>query len=132
MNLGDYFENVEGLGVLGTADSEGRVDLAIYARPHVIDETTVAFIMSDRMSHRNLEFNPNAAYLFVETGEGYVGKRLYLTRLREETDPERIEAIRRPGREYGKRTDSEKYLVYFRVDNVRPLVGDKPGKGRVE
>ena len=33
MNLADYFEKVKGTGVLGTADSEGKVDLAIYARP---------------------------------------------------------------------------------------------------
>ena len=28
MSLAEYFENVEGIGVLGTADSEGNVDLA--------------------------------------------------------------------------------------------------------
>ncbi len=34
MSLTDYFETVEGTGILATADSEGNVDLAIYARPH--------------------------------------------------------------------------------------------------
>jgi len=28
MNLSDYFENVRGLGILATADSDGMVDLA--------------------------------------------------------------------------------------------------------
>jgi hypothetical protein len=51
MSLANYFENVKGVGVLGTADPEGKVDLALYARPHVIDEETVAFIMRDRLSH---------------------------------------------------------------------------------
>ncbi|UCF17131.1 MAG: pyridoxamine 5'-phosphate oxidase family protein [Phycisphaerales bacterium] len=124
MKLADYFEGVKGLGVLGTADSEGKVDLAVYARPHVIDETTIALIMSDRLSHANLQSNPSAAYLFMEQGEGYVGRRLYLTKIREETDPERIDAIRREGaRRYP--SDSKKYLVYFRVEKVRPLVGGK-------
>ncbi len=38
MSLGEYFENVEGVGILSTADAEGNVDSAIYARPHVVDE----------------------------------------------------------------------------------------------
>ena len=124
MDLGDYFEAAEGLGILGTADREGHVDLAVYARPHVVDETTVAFIMSNRLSHENLQSNPRAAYLFVESGGGYRGKRLYLTVAREDTDPQRIEAVRREsrkGRDYG---DAQTCLVYFKVESVRPLVGD--------
>ena len=123
-NLHDYFENVEGVGVLGTADAEGNVDLAVYARPHVADEETVAFVMGDRRSHANVAANPHAAYLFVEQGPGYQGKRLYLTKTREETDPERIEAMRRDsrkGRDYG---DSLKFLVYFRIEKIRSLAGD--------
>jgi hypothetical protein len=124
MSLADYFENTKGLGVLGTADSEGNVDLAVYGRPHVLDETTVAFIMGDRLSHENLTSNPRAAYLFVEEGEGYRGKRLYLTKTGEETDPEKIEAMRREsrkGHDYGGAT---KFLAYFNVDRIRPLIGD--------
>jgi len=124
MSLADYFENTEGVGVLGTADSEGKVDLAVYARPHVVDETTVAFIMGDHLSHENLKSNPQAAYLFVEAGGGYAGKRLYLVKTAEETDPERIEAMRREsrkGRDYG---GDAKFLVTFTVAKTRPLVGD--------
>jgi hypothetical protein len=122
--LADYFENTEGLGVLGTADREGTVDLAVYARPHVVDETTVAFIMSDRLSHRNLASNPHAAYLFIEAGKGYKGKRLHLTFMREETDPQRIEAMRREGRKERDYGDAKRFLAYFRIEKVRPLVGD--------
>ena len=124
MNLRDYFESTEGIGVLGTADAEGRVDLAIYARPHVVDDESVALIMSDRTSHDNIAANPHAAYLFVEAGKGYKGKRLYLTRTHEETDPDRIEAVRRGARKGHDRGDAPKFLVHFKVDNVRPLVGD--------
>ena len=124
MNLADYFERTEGFGVLGTADAAGNVDLAVYARPHVVDETTVAFIMSDRLSHENLQSNPRAAFLFHESGGGYKGKRLYLIRDREETDPERIEAMRREGRRGHDYGDALKFLVYFRVEKVRSLVGD--------
>jgi hypothetical protein len=123
MNLSDYFENTEGTGILATADSEGNVDIAIYARPHVIDETTVAFIMNERLSYRNLTSNPKAAYLFLEDAPGYKGKRLYLTKTKEETDAEVINSMRRKPDKY-EESDLKKYFVYFSVDKIRPLVGE--------
>jgi hypothetical protein len=123
MSLAEYFASVEGIGVLGTADAEGKVDLALYARPHIIDENTVAFIMGDHLSHDNLSSNPHAAYLFVERGETYNGLRMYLTRTGEETDPQKIEAMRRKSRGEHDYTGMKKFLVQFQVDDVRRLVG---------
>lgn len=45
MNVDDYFKEKKGLGILATADGEGRVNAAVYGRPHFIDGETVAFIM---------------------------------------------------------------------------------------
>jgi hypothetical protein len=88
----------------------------------VKEDSTCTFIMSDRVSHDNVKANPHAAYLFAEDGEYYAGKRLTLTMVREETDIEKIQSIRRrsvpPLSEEGA-----KYLVHFRIDAVRPLVG---------
>ncbi len=39
MNLSDYFDNTKGYGVLATADSSGKVDAAVYARPHFFTTT---------------------------------------------------------------------------------------------
>ena len=130
MNLAEHFDKVKGTGVLGTADSEGKVDLAIYARPHVIDDQTVAFIMRDRLSHANVVANPHAAYLFVEQGEGRKGLRLYLTRTAEEDDPKKIEAMRRKSRRDEDTAGANVFLVHFRVDEVRPLVGASVTPGR--
>ena len=129
MSLGEYFENVEGIGILSTADAEGNVDSAIYARPHVVDEDTVAFIMGDHLSHSNIESNPHAAYLFLEQGqgetaEGYNGLRLYLTKTGEETDPKKIEAMRRKERREENYGGKKRFLVRFKVDQARRLVGD--------
>lgn len=127
MDLREYFENAKGLGVLATASADGQVDLAVYARPHVLGEDTVAFIMAERLSHANLQSNPSAAYLFREDGEGYRGKRLYLTKLSEETDPEKLRSLRRRRLPAGcPRGESQlRFLVTFRIDRVRPLVGDE-------
>jgi hypothetical protein len=125
MTLREYFENTKGRCVLATADSKGVVDAAIYSRPHVIDEENVAFIMLDRLSHANLQSNPRAAFLFMEAGEKYEGKRLFLTKIREEEDQEVIEKFRRK-KSYDLPEDDKKkrFLVYFHVDKVLPLIGD--------
>ena len=94
MDLQTYFEQTKGMGVLATSDSEGNVDLAIYGRPHVIDENTIAFIMRERLSFANLQSNPKAAYMFVEKTEGYKGTRLYLTKINQQSDLEIIEKFR--------------------------------------
>jgi len=125
MSLAEYFEKVEGLGIMGTSDSQGNVDLAIYARPHIIDDETIVFVMSDRLSHANLRANPKAAYMFIEKAKGYKGKRLYLQKILEENDAELVQSIRRRKRydQEGK-VISGSSAVYFRIDKVRPLVGD--------
>lgn len=126
MGLSEYFEDVKGYGILATADEEGLVDLAVYAKPHVIDETTIAFVMRERLTHQNLKSNPQAAYMFVERGEGYTGKRLYLTKIREETNKSVAEMFRKKQPEiYASSDDSNKYLVHFKINDIRPLVGDK-------
>lgn len=126
MNLREYFEMTSGLGVLATADVTGLVDAAIYAHPHFIDEETVAFIMAERLSHHNLEANPNAVYLFKEDGEHYRGKRLYLKKVKDVKDPALVKALRRTQQAEKPRLDPDenKHVVYFRIERERPLVGD--------
>jgi len=126
MSLADYFENVKGLGVLATSDSDGKVDVAVYSRPYIIDETTIAFSMLERLSYSNVQSNPRAAYMFVEQGKGYAGKRLYLTRTGEEKDPERIKAVKQQRARTREPDEQIRHLVYFTVDKIRPLVVDKP------
>ena len=126
MDIREYFENAKGLGIIATSDDQGRVDMAVYAKPHIMDDETIAFIMRDRLTHHNLQSNNHAAFLFKEDGPGYKGTRLFLTKLREEQDSELLYSIR------SKRYPSEKeegkplFLVYFKVDKTLPLVG--PGR----
>ena len=125
MNLEEYFENTEGRGVLATAGADGKVDIAYYARPHVIDSETVAFIMNDRRSHANIIQNPITVYLFTahrtETDSSLRGVRLSLTMINEEQDTERLYKLKR---RTVNNSDETRYLVFFHVDTIRPLVGD--------
>ncbi len=121
MDLKEYFENTKGVGVLATADGDGKVDAAVYARPHFTEGGTLAVIMRDRLSHLNLQSNPHATYLFVENGPGYKGKRLFLKKVREEQDTELLESLRR--RQYIGEKEESKFLVFFELDKELPLIG---------
>lgn len=121
MDLREYFENTKGFGVLATSDGEGKVDAAVYARPHFMEDGSIAMIMRDRLTHHNLQSNPHAAYLFHEDSPGYKGKRLFLTKLREEQDTELLQSLRR--REYIDKQDENRFLVFFQIDKELPLIG---------
>lgn len=122
--LKHYFENTKGTGVLATADGDGKVDAAIYARPHFMDDGTVAVIMNDRLTHANIRVNPHAAFLFIEEGKGYKGKRLFLTMVREEEESDLLYELKR--RQYPSKTEASKgprFLVFFNINDALPLVG---------
>ncbi len=124
MELRDYFENTKGVGVLSTASKDGTVNAAIYSRPHVLEDGTLAVIMNNRLSHENVSDNPKAHYLFMEEGPGYKGKRLALTMLREEQDSELLHELCR--RCYPSELAPEgktRFLVFFRIDRESPLFG---------
>lgn len=124
MNLSEYFENTKGVGVLATADSDGKVDAAIYARPHFMEDGSIAFIMRDRLSHANLQSNPHAAFLFMEDGSGYKGKRLFLIKTREEENSELVKELSR--RSYNPNKgglEESKFVVFFKLEKELPLIG---------
>ena len=124
MSLGEYFDDAKGHGVLATADADGKVNAAMYARPYFADDKTAVFIMAERLTHANLKTNPWATYLFIESGQGYSGKRLYLKKIKEERNSELIGEICRKC-DYSHYNVGNRYIVYFAVDKVLPLVGDK-------
>ncbi|MBI5624121.1 MAG: pyridoxamine 5'-phosphate oxidase family protein [Elusimicrobia bacterium] len=126
MDLDAYFDSTDGQGVLATADAKGKVDLAIYSKPRFLDKKNVVFIMSDRLTHHNLQTNPNAAYLFQEAREGYNGKRLILRKVADKENGPDVEVLRRKctvPEGTGKRL-GRSYTVKFRIKAVRPLVGE--------
>lgn len=124
MDLKKYFETAHGTGVIATADSKGKVNTAIYSRPHVFDDGTIAFLMRKKLTHHNLQSNPYASFLFHESGPGYSGLRLHLKKIKEETDSPLIAKMTR-----GSLTPEEdkakgpKYLVHFKVEKILPLIG---------
>ncbi len=122
MNLKTYFDETRGLGVLSTADGEGRVNAAVYARPHVMEDGSLAFIMRDRLSHHNLQSNPRAAFLFREEGGGYKGIRLHLQKEHEENGTPLVKEICRRCL-IDDKPDAVRFMVVFSVVKELPLIG---------
>jgi len=123
MDLKEYFEKEKGTGVLATSDAEGKVDVAVYAKPHFMDDGTIAFIMADKLSHHNLQSNGHAAYLFMEEGPGYKGVRLFLTKVKEEKDSDLLYSLRSKRYPGGKEEGKPRFLVFFKIDKQLPLIG---------
>jgi len=124
MNLQQYFTTQQGTGIMSTADSLGRVNTAIYARPHILEDGTLAMVMRDRLTHKNLQENPHAAYLFIEASPGHQGVRLYLKKVREDDDPALIQQMtRRTLTAEDDKAKGPKFVVYFDVVKALKLIG---------
>jgi len=127
MNLHNYFEGKSGFGVISTSNNQGEVNSAVYAKPHIINSNTIAFIMRDRLTRKNVNENPQANYMFIEHKEGFNGVRLNLTMLEESQDQEQIQAMSR--RSYaGDSDDTKRFLVTFTVDKALMLIGGEEAK----
>lgn len=123
MKLSEQFKHY-GIGVMATADMEGRVNTAVYARPHVMDNTTLVWGMADGRTFRNLSENPFASYLFQSTGTGFRGVRIGLELMRTEEDGELLAQIQRVTTEIvgpgaGSRVT---HAAWFRVVEIRALI----------
>jgi Pyridoxamine 5'-phosphate oxidase len=122
MNLTEYFAQHDGTAILATADAGGKVDAAVFSKPHLIEGDVIALLMSDRLSHANLQNNPHAAYLFMEKGPGWQGIRLYIRRLREERNSELARSLIRRRDADAKTLDIN--LVFFQIEEILPLIGE--------
>jgi hypothetical protein len=113
-----------GLGVMATAGSDGTVNTAVYALPHLTGEGTAAWGMTEGRTYQNVLGNPNASYLYAAPGGGYKGVRLTL-RLKEIRDSgELLETIRARTRETSGEgaANATRYVAFFEIIEERPLV----------
>ncbi len=123
MKLSELFAS-DGTGVIATASAKGEVNVAMYAAPHIIDDETVAWGMTDSTTFNNIWENPRAAFLYRQSGKGYAGCRMTLE-LREVEDSGRlIDVIRSSTRSAAGEQAAAwvSHVAYFRVVEVRPLL----------
>jgi len=122
MNIGEVLRP-GGRGVIGTASKAGVVNMAVYAVPHVVDNDTVAWGMTDGRTWNNVRENPNASYAYFAPGAGFRGARLTLSLSRTEDSGEMLAKIReRTAATSPGNPEAVRHVAYFKVVESRPLV----------
>jgi len=79
--LMDYFNKRPRLGTLSTASKDGRVDVAYFGSPRMVDENTVTMVFYKDRTLANLQENPHAVFMIMEPGKTFSewkGVRVYL------------------------------------------------------
>jgi hypothetical protein len=113
-----------GRGVISTASAECVPNSAIYAHPHIIDEETVAWGMTESRTYKNVQENPHAAYLYINPGPGFSGVRLVLKLHKMEDSGSMLDEIKAHTAEIVSKNagSAVKHVAYFKVTERRPLV----------
>jgi hypothetical protein len=125
--LVDYFNKQPRIGILSTANREGKVDAAIFGSPMMIDEKTVVMGLGQNRTFTYLQENPNAVYTIVEEGEAFMdwkGLRVYLKMKEYATSGETLETYKKQvARAAGEDAAAMIHAsVTFEVTEVRPLI----------
>lgn len=123
MNLNELFQQ-QGLGIMATASKDGSVNTAVYARPHVIDEQTMVWGMTEGRTYRNISENPQASFLFKVSGPCFSGVRLALELVKTEESGPMLAKIKEnaditvgPGA-----GTAVTHAAWFTVSEARPLI----------
>ncbi|WP_342679625.1 pyridoxamine 5'-phosphate oxidase family protein [Methanofollis sp. UBA420] len=126
--LMDYFNRTPRIGVLGTASKDGKVNVAVFESPQMIDEKTVVVALGQNRTLANLQENPNAVYMIVkpaETGvEEWKGIRVSMRMKECTTSGARLDAYRKEiaqiaGDEVAATIQA---TATFEIGEVRPIV----------
>ena len=123
MNLAELFQQ-NGLGVIATAAADGSVNTAVYARPHIIDENTMVWGMTEGRTYRNVSESPQASFLFKTSGPGFSGVRLALELVKtEESGPMLAKIKENADATVGPGTGAAvTHAAWFTVTEVRSLI----------
>ena len=125
--LMDYFNKQPSLGVLSTANKEGKIDAAVFGSPMMVDEKTVVMGLGNNRTFAYLQDNPNAVFTIMEQGAtlaDWKGLRVYLKMKNYATSGETLDAYRQKVAEAAGE-DAAAMIhasVTFEVGEVRPLI----------
>jgi len=113
-----------GRGIIAASDSSGNVNIAVYAKPHIIDEKTVAWGMTEGRTWACVKDNPHAAYLYMNPGTGYSGVRLKLSLKELAERGDMLETVKKHTAEIVSPAAAKavKHVAYFVVEEIRSLI----------
>jgi hypothetical protein len=130
--LMDYFNKRPRLGTLSTASKDGRVDVAYFSSPRMVDENTVTMVLYKDRTLANLQENPHAVFMIMEPGKTFSewkGVRVYLKMKECQTSGEKLNQFKAEiAREQGKAVAEKIFAtVTFEVSEIRPFADTGQG-----
>ena len=123
MKLNEMFP-AGGKGIIAASDSSGNVNIAVYAKPHIVDDRTVAWGMTEGRTWACVKENPHAAYLYMNPGPGYSGVRLKLSLKKFLESGEMLDTVKKHTAAIVSPAAAEavRHVAYFEVEEIRPLI----------
>jgi hypothetical protein len=123
----DYFNKQPRVGILSTANREGKVNAAVFGSPRMVDEKTIVMGLGKNRTLEYLQENPYAVYTILEQGKtlmDWKGIRVYMKLKDYATSGEKLEAYKREvaaalGEDAAKMMHA---TLTFEVTEVRPIV----------
>lgn len=125
--LMEYFNKQPRLGCLSTSGKIGKVNVACFGSPRMVDEKTVVVALRKNRTFDNLKENPNAVFMIMEPGKTsseWKGIRVYLKMKEYQTSGETIEKARaQTAKAVGEEAAKAIYAaVIFEIEEVRPII----------
>ena len=125
--LMEYFNKQPRLGCMSTSGKDGKVNVACFGSPRMVDEKTVVMALRKNRTFDNLRENPNAVFMIMEPGKTsseWKGVRVYLKMKEYETSGGEIEKARaQAAKAVGEEAAKAIYAaVTFEIGEVRPIV----------
>ena len=123
-DLEKLFEK-EGIGIMGTSDKGGWVNMAIYSPPIITSEGLLVFAATERLTYKNLRENPRAMFMYVTNDINWDGARIRLCLVKDEVSGSMLERLKARFKEMGyfALALEIKHALYFKIEETRPLKG---------
>ncbi len=125
-DLMEFFNKQPRIGVMGTANKDGKPNIAHLGSPRMVDEKTVVVGLGENRTLANLKANPYAVYTILEPGKTvpeWKGVRVYLKALSIEDSGELLDGIKDSFIKKGNEGAAKmmKYAVSLEITELRPL-----------
>jgi hypothetical protein len=124
--LMEYFNKQPRLGILSTADKNGKVNSGYFGSPRMIDEKTIFMGLGKNRTFANLQENPHACFLIMEPGSKlpeWKGVRVYVKMIDCQTSGEKLDTVK--GRISEAAGENAAKIIHaaitFEIEEIRPL-----------
>lgn len=124
--LMDYFNKQPRLGSLSTSSKDGKVNVAYFGSPRMIDEKTIVMGLGNNRTFRYLKENPHGVFMIMEPGTTpteWKGVRLYVKMTDCQTEGPKLEDFRAQVAKVAGEAAAKLIHAYvaFEIGEIKPL-----------